>query len=80
MNRTRQGDFIVEMSGVDVVWDTFRPGAGRTSAARKEESDRKLYCRVCGLEATVVGGRGWPTCCGESMRSATTRQPEFAVA
>jgi hypothetical protein len=75
MNRTRQGDFIVEMSGVDVVWDSFRP-----SAARQEPSDRKLYCRVCGLEATVIGGRGWPTCCGESMRSATTRQPEFAVA
>lgn len=75
MNRTRQGDFIVELSGVDVVWETIRP-----NTAPRSSGDRKLYCRVCGLEATVVGGRGWPTCCGESMRSATTRQPEFAVA
>jgi hypothetical protein len=77
MNKTSQGDFIVELSGVDVVWDVIQP-----STAHHEAGDRKLYCRVCGLEATVNGGRGWPTCCGESMRSATTRQtvPQYAVA
>jgi hypothetical protein len=75
MNGTRQGSFIVELSGVDVVWDTVRP-----SATRRDSDDRKLYCRVCGLEATVAGGTGWPTCCGESMRSATTRQPQLAIA
>jgi hypothetical protein len=75
MKGMRHGDFIVELSGVDVVWETIRP-----STARQDRSDRKLYCRVCGLEATVAGGRGWPTCCGETMRSATTRQPQFAVA
>ena len=75
MNGARCGDFIVELSGVDVVWETIRP-----STAQEDLGDRKLYCRVCGLEATVTGGWGWPTCCGESMRSATTRQPQFAVA
>jgi len=71
MNTVRQGNFLVEMSGADVVWDQLKEAGVKITAL-----DRRLYCRICGLEAAVTGGAGWPSCCDEPMRSATTRQPE----
>ena len=70
MNTIRQGEFLIEMSGADVAWSQLTESGTRTSF------DRRLYCRICGLEAAVTGGNGWPSCCDEPMRSATTRQPE----
>lgn len=71
MNTVRQGKFLIELAGGDIAWSQLTE-----SGARITPLDRRLYCRICGLEAAVTGGSGWPACCDEPMRSATTRQPE----
>jgi len=69
MDRIRYGNFLVELSGADVVWERVR-----TAQADQSElslTDQGLRCEVCGLEVQVVNGSGSPSCCDQLMRSTS---------
>jgi|SwirhisoilCB3_FD_contig_31_16475188_length_365_multi_2_in_0_out_0_1 hypothetical protein len=75
MEAMRHGEFLIELKGVDVAWTALQ-----SQATNVRTIDRRLFCRHCGLEAATTGGTGWPSCCGEQMRLASTRQPVAARA